>query len=294
METIESLRKQISSAQDLYSVVKTMKGIAAVSIRQYERAVESLRVYSEVVERGFQMLVKQQAEVMSLVGSEEDGILAAVVFGSDQGMCGSLNRDIAEYTLEYLSQDALSAQERFFVPIGMRAYSELEETGEKIEAPYALPHAVEGLTSAVQDVLVSIEQWREERGVSRVVLFNNRPKRGASYEPNAVQLLPLPTEWLKDLAESPWPTNQLPAHPGDWQTLFAALLRQYLFVALFRAFAESLASENASRLAAMQAAENNIEEKIDGLNARYHRRRQAAITEELLDVISGFEALEST
>ena len=126
-----------------------------------------------------------------------------------------------------------------------------------------------------------------------MLLFNNRPRRGASYEPHALQLLPMSPAWLDELASRPWPTNQLPGHPGDWQTLFAALVRQYLFVALFRAFAESLASENASRLAAMQAAENNIEEKIDELNARYHRRRQAAITEELLDVISGFEALES-
>jgi F-type H+-transporting ATPase subunit gamma len=62
-------------------------------------------------------------------------------------------------------------------------------------------------------------------------------------------------------------------------------------MALFRAHAESLASENASRLASMQAAENNIEEKIDDLAARYRRRRQSAITEELLDVVSGFEAL---
>ncbi|MFO7973335.1 MAG: F0F1 ATP synthase subunit gamma [Candidatus Hydrogenedentota bacterium] len=293
METIESLRSQIDSAQDLHSVVKTMKGIAAVSIRQYERAVESLRVYSDVVELGFHMLVKQQTEVLSAVRNEEDGTLAAIVFGSDQGMCGSFNRDIAEHTFEYLKQEAIPSRDRFFVPIGMRAFSELEETGENVEAPHSLPHAVEGLTTAVQNVLVNVEQWREERGVSRVVLFNNRPRHGASYEPHALQLLPLSREWLKELAVRPWPTNQLPDHPGDWQTLFATLLRQYLFVALFRAFAESLASENASRLAAMQAAENNIEEKIDDLNARYHRRRQAAITEELLDVISGFEALET-
>ncbi|GAG38988.1 unnamed protein product, partial [marine sediment metagenome] len=73
--------------------------------------------------------------------------------------------------------------------------------------------------------------------------------------------------------------------------LFTSLVRQYLFGALFRAFAESLASENASRLASMQAAEKNIEERIDQLRLRFHRHRQSAITEELLDVVAGFEVL---
>jgi F-type H+-transporting ATPase subunit gamma len=70
------------------------------------------------------------------------------------------------------------------------------------------------------------------------------------------------------------------------------LIRQYLFAVLYRALAESLASENAARLASMQAAEKNIEERSDELTARYHRRRQNAITEELLDVTAGFEVLQ--
>ena len=70
-----------------------------------------------------------------------------------------------------------------------------------------------------------------------------------------------------------------------------ALLREYLFVSLFRACAESLASENASRLAAMQRADKNIDELLENLNGKFHRLRQAGIDEELFDVISGFEAL---
>jgi F-type H+-transporting ATPase subunit gamma len=73
--------------------------------------------------------------------------------------------------------------------------------------------------------------------------------------------------------------------------LFLALIRQYLFVSLYRAFAESLASENASRLAAMQRAERNIEERLDDLGARFRQERQTSITDELLDILSGFTAL---
>jgi len=73
--------------------------------------------------------------------------------------------------------------------------------------------------------------------------------------------------------------------------LFSALIRQHLFVVLYRAVAESLASENASRLASMQAAEKNIQEHLAGLTMRYHQERQQSITEELLDIVTGFETL---
>jgi F-type H+-transporting ATPase subunit gamma len=79
----------------------------------------------------------------------------------------------------------------------------------------------------------------------------------------------------------------------DRNRLFSALLRQYLFISLFRAFGDSLASENASRLASMQGAEKNIRDLLETLYNQYHQRRQMAITEELLDIVSGFEALES-
>ena len=77
----------------------------------------------------------------------------------------------------------------------------------------------------------------------------------------------------------------------DVDQLFSSLVRQYLFFTLYRAFVEFLASDNASRLLSMQAAEKNIEEHLNDLNVQFHRQRQAAITSELLDVVTGFEAL---
>jgi F-type H+-transporting ATPase subunit gamma len=79
----------------------------------------------------------------------------------------------------------------------------------------------------------------------------------------------------------------------DTERLFHALIREYLFVSLFRAFAESLASENAARLASMQVAERNIEDRLKALNAQFHQCRQTTVTSELLDIISAFEALKT-
>jgi F-type H+-transporting ATPase subunit gamma len=95
------------------------------------------------------------------------------------------------------------------------------------------------------------------------------------------------------LADLPWPTGNLPEVMGSGTATLRAFIREYLFVSLFRACAESLASENASRLAAMQRADKNIDESLEDLNGKFHRLRQSGIDEELFDVVSGFEALSA-
>lgn len=127
--------------------------------------------------------------------------------------------------------------------------------------------------------------------VTEFYLFYNRPSSGAVYAPVSQRLLPLDKTWRRKLAELPWPTKNLPEVMGGNAGTLRALIREYLFVSLFRACAESLASENASRLAAMQRADKNIEELLGDLNGTFHRLRQSGIDEELFDVISGFEAL---
>jgi F-type H+-transporting ATPase subunit gamma len=97
--------------------------------------------------------------------------------------------------------------------------------------------------------------------------------------------------WRRELAQLPWPTKNLPEVMGGNIETLRALIREYLFVSLFRACAESLASENASRLVAMQRADKNIDELLENLQGTFHRLRQSGIDEELFDVIAGFEAL---
>ena len=89
-----------------------------------------------------------------------------------------------------------------------------------------------------------------------------------------------------------WPTKLLPQIAGGSKATLLALLSEYLFTSLFKACAESLASENASRLDAMQRAEKNIEDLLDDLSHTFHRLRQSSIDEELFDVVAGFEALK--
>jgi F-type H+-transporting ATPase subunit gamma len=291
MATIETLRRRIRTAEDLQSVVKTMKGLAAVSIRQYERAVESLADYSRAVELGFQVLLRQRPDALAHVAENRDERVAAVVFGSEQGLCGPLNREIAQHMLGHFDRVKVGPSRRMVAAVGARVVVQMETSGQPVTDIFTPPGSVAGITPRIQDMLVQIDAWRTEQQVNRILLFHHRPTSGRSYRPRVVHLLPIDIHWLRSLRRKPWPTRVLPTFTMDWQQLFSSLVRQHLFVSLYRAFAESLASENTSRLASMQAAEKNIEERLAGLQMRFHRQRQAAITEELLDVTAGFEAI---
>lgn len=292
MATIETLRRRIRTAEDLRSVVRTMKGLAAVSIRQYERAVESLADYGRTVELGFQILLRQRPDALAHAAEGKSGQIAAIVFGSEQGLCGSLNREIVQHTLGYLDRIEVEPHRRVVTAVGARIGIEMEAARQPMMGLFTPPGSVAGITPCVQDMLVRIDAWRTDQQVNRVLLFHQRPVLGKSYRPRMVHLLPVDLHWLRSLRRKPWPTRMLPTFSMDWQPLFSSLIRQYLFVSLYRAFAESLASENASRLASMQAAEKNIEERLQRLQMGFHRQRQAIITEELLDVTAGYEALK--
>jgi F-type H+-transporting ATPase subunit gamma len=143
----------------------------------------------------------------------------------------------------------------------------------------------------VHEVLQRIEEWHSRRGISMVVLFYCRLVTGVFYRPRGIRLLPADAEWIRSLKARPWPSRVIPTSTLDTQRLFHSLLREYLFGSLFGAFADSLASENAARLASMQVAERNIEDRLKVLTSEFHQSRQAAVTSELLDIVSASEAL---
>jgi F-type H+-transporting ATPase subunit gamma len=138
-------------------------------------------------------------------------------------------------------------------------------------------------------ILIAINPSPETAG--ELLLFYNRPAAGAAYAAVSRRVLPLDANWSRKMADTPWPTHNLPEVIGQDTATVRALIREYLFISLFRACAESLASENASRLAAMERADRNIDQLLTILQGRFHRLRQSDIDEELFDVVSGFEAL---
>ncbi|MCK4727877.1 MAG: F0F1 ATP synthase subunit gamma, partial [Desulfobacterales bacterium] len=193
------MKRKIKSAEDLHSVVKTMKALAAVSIRQYEKAVESLAEYNRTVEMGFQVILKHRPLWVAMAEPVLSGRLGAVVFGSDQGMVGQFNEVIARYAANKMDKLRIREENRTVLAVGVRVAARLEEAGQPVEDHVSLPDSVAGITPIVQDMVLKIEAWRSQREIAQFVLFFNRPFSGASYRPHTLYLLPVDLGWFQDL-----------------------------------------------------------------------------------------------
>lgn len=291
MQTLESLKRSIKSAEDLSSVVRTMKTMAAVSIRQYETAAKALSGYSHTVETGLSMLLRNSDDGTPTTETRTDRT-GAIVFGSDQGMCGQFNEQISEFTVDYLQKHASHAAP--MICIGHRIADKLSRHGLASDEPLRLPGSAVGITGLVQELLPAIDTWQARHHIDRILVFHNRRLTASTWRPFAQQLLPLRLDHLLHSDQAVPRGRSLPLWTMNTSTLFSRLVKQFLFVSLFRACAESLAGENASRIAAMQSAERNIKDRLHLLRSDYAQQRQTTITEEMLDVVTGFEALQQS
>jgi len=290
-DTLESMRRKIGGAMDLQSVVRTMKVVAASSIGQYENSVRGLADYYRAIKLGLSVCF-QESQSAPLIAEPRrqtvNDMIGAVVFGSDQGLVGQFNDVVADHAVTTLA--ALPGKPEVWA-VGERVFARLVDAGQPPIGLFAVPNSVKAITPLIGQILSANDKRHNHGEVTEFYLFYNRPSSGAVYTPIDQKLLPLDETWRRTLVELPWPTPSLPEVIGSGTATLGAFVREYLFISLFRACAESLASENASRLAAMQRADKNIEELLEDLNRTFHRLRQSGIDDELFDVISGFEAL---
>jgi len=292
-DTTASLRRKIRGAGDLQSVVRAMRALAAARVGQYENSVHALKDYIRTVELGLSACFRANETEPSSEpwGRSEGDTIGAIVFGSDQGLVGQFNDVVADYALEQLGE--LQGAPAIWA-IGERVHARLVEAGVDVIGLFAVPSAVNAIAPLVGKIQLESEAHRALGEYTRVYVFHNRPLSGGLYEPVQQRLLPLDAAWQKRLSEVEWPTRNRPEVLGGVSDALQALIREYLFITLYRACADSLASENASRLAAMQRADENIDELLQDLRVTFHRLRQQRIDEELFDVVSGYEALAPT
>lgn len=292
MDTLESLRTKLESAADIDAVVKTMKAVAASNISQYEKSVAALDDYYRTVSLGLTAYFKAEkinAYKNTEVLKAKNSLIGVIVFGSDQGLVGRFNDSLTEFVSRSLNP---LPNKKEVWSVGERIQLLLKDAGFNTTQLFVVPNEVNAITSLVGEILIKAQQSMEEQGIDTLYIFHNQPKEVTGYLPVMQRLLPLDATWQQEFTEVKWPTNNLPQVAGAIQSTLSALISEYLFVSLFKACAESLASENASRLNAMQRAEKNIDELLEDLNNTFHRLRQSSIDEELFDVVAGFEALK--
>ena len=234
-DTLASLRRKIDGAGDLESVVRSMKALAAASIGQYEKSVLALADYFRTVELGLVVCLKKR-EVAAGEQARPAGAptktVCAVVFGSDQGLVGQFNDLLADFVVKSL--DALAGEKKVWA-VGERVHVRLADAGLAPVGLFAVPTSVNAISPLVGQILVEIEAHHGNGEIGQLYLFHNCPKSGATYEPVAQHLLPLDKNWGLRLANLPWPTGNLPEVIGCREQTLRALVREYLFVSLYKA-----------------------------------------------------------
>jgi len=288
MDTLQDLNRKIKSAKDLLTVVRTMKSLAASNIHQYEKAVNSLQYYYRAVELGFLAMLLNHT---FSIDEPESKSMVAFIFGSDQGLVGQFNDRIIDFARRVLAGRDHRKQDISFWVAGAKTADIVEESFGGYEELFLLPSSVDTITTNVQEAVLKFEARRGEYGETGLTLFYNMPVDGSLYKQEMRPLLSPDKAWLSNLEIGRWPGRSLPFYRTAWSEIFPALIGEYLFVSLFHGYAASMSAENAARLSSMHRAEKNTREMIEDLIFRHNSLRQEKIDEELLEVVSGFEAL---
>jgi len=272
MADLRHLQRQLDSAGALSDIVAAMRNMAAAYVRRAEAVAMALSV---ALGRG----------AGALAELPEDAPGLAVVFASDQGLCGTYNERIVEAALEH----GRSAPGRVeFIVVGHRGRDLLSMRGTEPVLALGAPGSLEAIRSRITDVAAEIYRAYGESGAQRLFFVYNEYEGMGRYRETVRRVLPPPGDDLAG-AESPFSYEPiLTAPPRD---VLARLAEEYFFIELCRALLESHASENGARLTSMTSASTNVDNRVADLTKQYQTARQDEITAELLEVVSGAEAL---
>jgi F-type H+-transporting ATPase subunit gamma len=250
-----------------------------------------LEEFNKTNELGLQVVLNE-VEAVNMASSDQAHTgVGAIIVGSDQGLCGSFNQQISLYGTEQLSKLAADKESKSVIAVGDKVIQYLGKFGIEIEESLHFPVSTTAINQLILTILTKAEEWSVNQKIQKILIFYNKPGPDDSFAPFTQQLLPLNMAWIGSLTGKKWPGPTLPMFTMDRNLLLAALLRQHLFFSLYTALVESLVSENRSRLLAMQAADRNIDNKLEQFRTEYHNARQAGITAELLDIVTGYEAI---
>lgn len=285
-DTLGSLRHKLSGARQLASVVKAMKTVAAASVGEYEAAAEALTHYQRTVDLALGACLRNAGHQAMAAPLARDAATGALVFGSDQGLVGRFNENVGDLVLQTLQ--AITGPKLVWA-VGERVASYLELNGVPVARQFATPGSAPAIAALVAEVQLEVEVPVAAGRCREVSVFHNQPDRGMRFVASRRRLLPLDAEWRERLRNEPWPAARCVEVLAGVESTLAGLAREQLFISLYRACAESLASENRSRLNAMQRAQKNIDSVSRDLQQSVNHVRQSTIDAELFDLIAGFD-----
>lgn len=287
-QTLEQLSRRSDTLFSIRSIVHAMKTLSAINATPYEHAARSIEAYHETILQGFAAFAHRTGELTrDPLDLPEQWIL---VFGSDHGLCGNYNDVLAALVSRHCAEQAVGSPR--ILCVGMQMNDALLDRGLSPERVLLPPASAEGIGRLAGDLVTRLDAADLGQPLLRIsvtMAYTQRSEQGLR-EPVTRALLPLDEALLR--CERRWPSRSLPDYTMAPEPLLAGLIRSHLFASVFRASAEAMVTENAARLALMQQAERSIDDRLEQVKGELRSERQADITSELMDVITGFEALK--
>ena len=285
MATIKDLKKRITSTKNTQQTTKAMKMVSAAKLRRATDAIMSQRPYAQEIARLMRVLGDDNS------GSSSGGkapVSLLVAISSDRGLCGGYNSSVIRAASQFIADKNKAGRAVKSVFIGKKAYEILrgrfkldlihyEEFGQKV------------LFRKATELAKKITPFFENGEVDEVIFVFNEFKNAMTQEIQVEQVLPLKMD-KSDAAETQGLTTDKAIYVPNKQSLYHSLASKYFTIQIFKALLDSQASEHGSRMSAMENATKNAGDMIKKLTLQYNKQRQAGITKELLEIISGSES----
>ena len=291
MPSLDDLKKRISSVKSTQKITKAMKMVAAAKLRRAQENAEKGRPYSEKMNNIILNLSggisNKESGPKLLIGTGEEKIHLCIVMTSDRGLCGGFNSNIIKKAKSYFKKILDDNKTLKIITVGSKGYDQLKRTYKDYIIEKILFKESKNINYFDADKVgkIIIDRF-EKKEFDVCTIFYNQFKNVITQIPQEQQIIPLKTSE----AEGSSLQDNYEFEPEEDEIL-SNLLPKNISTQIFKAMLENSASEQGSRMSAMDNATRNAGEMVDKLTIQYNRSRQAAITKELIEIISGAESL---
>ena len=291
MPSLDDLKKRIVSVKSTQKITKAMKMVAAAKLKKAQESAEKGRPYSEKMQNIILNLTKSISDPENapklLIGTGSDKTHLCVVMTADKGLCGAFNSNICKLAKNHFEQVLKEKKNLKIITVGSKGLDQLKRNyGKYIIQKMSFKDKKKISFKEAEEVGKLIIELFKKEEFDKCILFFNNFKNVITQIPQANQIIPTKQKQEKDIND-----NEVFDFEPDEDQILEDLLPKNISTQVFRAFLENAASEQGSRMTAMDNATRNAGDLVDKLTINYNRSRQAAITKELIEIISGAESL---
>ena len=292
MPSLDDLKKRIKSVKSTQKITKAMKMVAAAKLRKAQESAEKGRPYSEKMQNIILNLTKAISDPQNapklLVGTGRDKTYLCVVLSADRGLCGGFNSNICKLAKNNFKKILSEGKDLKIITVGVKGLDQIRrEYGKYVIKKFSFKDKKKITFNEAEIIGNEIIKLFNEKQFDKCILFYNNFKNVITQIPQAQQIIPVEQQTAKENDDSSLSYEFEP----EEDEILEDLLPKNISTQVFKAFLENAASEQGSRMTAMDNATRNAGDLVDKLTINYNRSRQASITKELIEIISGAESL---